>query len=164
MAPTALVSSSTTKPVTPSSINSGTAPRLNAITGAPQAMASIMTSPKGSGQSIGTISAMARLREFGLLRVGDLPNEFDIRFGEKRLDHLLEIVLIDCIDFGRDLERQSAALGDVDRAINPLLRRNATQKSEIGRVRRDGLEEAVGHPVMNRADPMRIRHGPPLGV
>jgi hypothetical protein len=30
--------------------------------GAPQAMASIITSPKGSGQSIGTIRAMARLK------------------------------------------------------------------------------------------------------
>ena len=61
-APTALVSSSTTKPVTPSSINSGTAPRLNAMTGAPQAMASIMTNPKGSGQSIGTSKAKAPLK------------------------------------------------------------------------------------------------------
>ena len=52
--------------------------------------------------------------------------------------------------------------GDMDRAINPLLRRNATQKGEIGRVRRHWLEEARGHPVMNSADPMRVGRGPPL--
>src|SRR5262249_32942374 len=53
-APTALVSSSTIYPVSPSSMISSTEPRLNAITGVPQAIASIITSPNGSGQSIGT--------------------------------------------------------------------------------------------------------------
>ncbi len=51
------------KPVTPSSITSGTEPRLKAITGVPQAIASIITRPNGSGQSIGTSSAMAPLRK-----------------------------------------------------------------------------------------------------
>ena len=45
------------KPVTPSVITSGTEPRRNAITGVPHAMASIMTRPKGSGQSIGNNNA-----------------------------------------------------------------------------------------------------------
>ena len=58
----ALISSSTMKPVTPSSTTSGTEPRLNAMTGVPHAMASIMTRPNGSGQSIGISSAMAPLR------------------------------------------------------------------------------------------------------
>lgn len=46
-------SSSTMKPVSASSITSGTEPRLNAITGVPQLIASIITKPNGSGQSIG---------------------------------------------------------------------------------------------------------------
>jgi hypothetical protein len=50
------------KPVTSSSITSGTEPRLNAITGVPQAIASIMTRPNGSGQSIGTSRTIAPLR------------------------------------------------------------------------------------------------------
>ena len=54
--------------------------------------------------------------------------------------------------------------GDMDRAINPLLRRNATQKGEIGGFRRNGLEEALRHPVMNSADPMRVRRRPPLRI
>src|SRR6516165_9411206 len=36
-------------------------PRLNAITGVPQAIASIMTRPNGSGQSIGTNNVIAPL-------------------------------------------------------------------------------------------------------
>jgi ATP-binding cassette, subfamily B, bacterial len=59
----ALVSSSTMNPARPSSTTSGTEPRLNAITGVPQAMASIMTRPNGSGQSMGTKRAMAPLRK-----------------------------------------------------------------------------------------------------
>jgi len=53
-------SSSTMKPVKPSSMISGTEPRLYAITGVPHAIASIMTRPNGSGQSIGTSSPIAR--------------------------------------------------------------------------------------------------------
>ena len=103
-------------------------------------------------------------QKLGLLRVGDLPDKFDMRFGEERLNHLLEIVVVDCVDFGGDLERQSAALGNMDRAINPLLWRNATQKSEIGGVRRHRPEQILGHPVINRADPIRFRRRPSLRV
>ena len=53
------------KPETPSSITSGTEPRLNAITGVPQAMLSIITRPNGSGQSIGNSSAWAPDRNSG---------------------------------------------------------------------------------------------------
>ena len=51
------------KPVTPSSITSGTEPQCQAITGVPQAMASIITRPNGSGQSIGNSSASALPRK-----------------------------------------------------------------------------------------------------
>ena len=47
------------KPVTPSSTISGTEPRFQATTGVPQAIASIITRPKGSGQSMGKSSARA---------------------------------------------------------------------------------------------------------
>jgi hypothetical protein len=53
------------KPVTPWSITSGTEPRLNAITGVPHAMASIITRPNGSDQSIGNSSALAPDRNSG---------------------------------------------------------------------------------------------------
>ena len=47
------------KPVTPSSITSGTEPRRSAITGVPAASDSIITSPNGSGQSLGKRVARA---------------------------------------------------------------------------------------------------------
>ena len=53
---------STMAPVTPSSMISGTEPQRNASTGVPQAMASIMERPNGSGQSTGNSSACASPR------------------------------------------------------------------------------------------------------
>ena len=70
-------SSSTMNPVTPSSMTSGTAPRLNAITGVPHAIASIITRPNGSGQSIGNSSAIAPARNASS-RVGDLADIIDM--------------------------------------------------------------------------------------
>ena len=60
--PTASTASSiveTTNPVSPSSRTSGTEPLRKATTGVPQAMASIITSPNGSGQSMGNSRARA---------------------------------------------------------------------------------------------------------
>ena len=59
MAAVAWDTSSTRKPDTPSSMTSGAEPRRKAITGVPQAIASIITSPNGSGQSIGKSRASA---------------------------------------------------------------------------------------------------------
>ena len=50
---------STTNPVTPSSMTSATEPPRNATTGVPHASDSIITSPNGSGQSIGKSKARA---------------------------------------------------------------------------------------------------------
>jgi hypothetical protein len=47
------------KPVTPSRTTSGTEPRRKATTGVPQAMASIITSPKGSSHRIGKMRQCA---------------------------------------------------------------------------------------------------------
>lgn len=60
---TASSSFSKTNPLTPCRITSGTDPLLLAITGVPQAMASIITSPNGSGQSIGNRRAFAPPRK-----------------------------------------------------------------------------------------------------
>ena len=47
-------------PVSPSAITSGTDPRGWAITGVPHAMDSVITSPKGSSQSIGNSTPLDR--------------------------------------------------------------------------------------------------------
>ena len=129
-------SSSTMKPVTPSSMTSGTEPRLNAMTGVPHAMASIITSPNGSGQSIGTSSAIAPLRNSGFVLVGDLADVFDIRAVDQRLDLLLEIVLVGLVDLGRDLQRNAALRRDADGAVDALFRRDTAEESEISRLDR----------------------------
>ena len=67
------------KPVRPSSITSGTEPRLKAMTGVPQAIASIITRPNGSGQSIGTSSAIAPPKTLGFVRVADLADVLYVR-------------------------------------------------------------------------------------
>jgi hypothetical protein len=54
------------KPVTPGSTTSRTEPQSQATTGVPQAMASIITRPNGSGQSIGNSSAAAWPRKSDL--------------------------------------------------------------------------------------------------
>jgi hypothetical protein len=58
-ASTAASSLSTMNPVVPSSMTSGTDPQRHAITGVPRDIASIITRPNGSGQSIGKTSARA---------------------------------------------------------------------------------------------------------
>ena len=119
------------KPVTPSSITSGAEPQPKATTGVPQAMASIITRPKGSGQSIGNSSAVGAAEEGGLLRVADLADELDQRIVQQRLDLLAEIVRVGGVDLGGDLQRHAEALGDGDRPVGPLLRRDAAEEGEI---------------------------------
>ena len=48
------------KPVSPSATTSGTEPLRQATTGVPQAMASVITRPNGSGHWIGNSRADAR--------------------------------------------------------------------------------------------------------
>ena len=56
------------------------------MTGVPHAIASIMTRPKGSGQSIGKSSA-SFAQELRLLTLVDLADELDIGMGfDQRLD------------------------------------------------------------------------------
>jgi len=74
-AATASSSVSTIKPDTPSSMTSTTEPDLKAITGVPQAIASIITSPNGSGQSTGNSNAAALTKKATLFVLGNLADE-----------------------------------------------------------------------------------------
>ena len=95
---------STTKPVTPSSTTSRTDPRGQAITGVPLAIASIITSPNGSGQSIGKSRARASPRN---LPFRAPRSRRRTRPGGRRAaaGFYVEIVGI-LIDLRRDLQRQ----------------------------------------------------------
>ena len=97
--------SSTMKPLTPCSTTSGTEPQRQAITGVPQAMASIITRPNGSGQSIGNRSASALPRNSDFSASPISPTILDQRIGEQWLDLLVEVGPVDRVDLGRDLQR-----------------------------------------------------------
>ena len=72
-------------------------------------------------------------QERSLVLVADLADVFDIaRPIEQRLDLLVVVVAIRPVDLRGDLERHAAMLRDVDRAIDPLLRRDAPEKREVG--------------------------------
>src|ERR1035437_9974134 len=120
-ASTASATVSTTNPVFPFSRISGTEPLRHAMTGVPQASASIMTSPKGSGQSL-------------VLRAPtDLANEFHERPGglEQRLNRLLIVAPILVIDFCRNLELSSRVFRDLDRTVESLFRRDPSDKHQV---------------------------------
>src|SRR5262245_3942634 len=163
-APTAPVWSSTMKPVSPSSMISGTEPRLNAITGVPHAIASIIVRPNGSGQSIETRRADRPAEEIRFLSIVDLVNIVDERETHQRLDLLFEIVAIDLVDLGCNLDRQSGALGNTDGAVDAFLRRNATEKRKIVWLHRLRRQQLRGQTVIDRLDPAGLRHGPALRV
>ena len=115
------MTSSTMKPVTPCSTISGAEPRLKATTGVPQAIASIITRPNGSGQSIGVSKADGAAQELRLARVVDLADELDVRrVRAAGAMVVFEIVGVRLVDLRRDFQRQLTHAGDVDRAIEAL--------------------------------------------
>jgi len=62
-------------------------------------------------------------QEFGLLRVVDLTDKFHIRVAlDQRLDLGVVVFLVGVIDLRRDLQLQPRLAGDLDRAIDTLLR------------------------------------------
>ena len=60
-------------------MTSGTEPRRQAMTGVPQAIASIITRPNGSGQSIGKQQRAGVAEELVLVSAADLADELDER-------------------------------------------------------------------------------------
>src|SRR6201981_4253650 len=68
-----------------------------------------------------------------LFVVADLADILDVRGCEQLADFGFEIVPVYGIDLGRDLQRDPRALGYPDRLIDSLLRRNAAEKSQVGR-------------------------------
>ena len=117
--------------MTPGSITSGVEPQRQATTGVPQAIASIITRPKGSGQSIGNSSASAPPRNADFCAVADLADELDQRIVQQRLDLFVEIGGVGRVDLGGDLQRHAQPLGDGDGPVGALLRRDAAQEGQI---------------------------------
>ena len=125
IASTASVSFSTINPVTPWSIISGIDPRRQAITGVPQAMASITTSPNGSGQSIGKRRAAAFPRKSAFAASSTSPTSTQLPSTNGRMCslkyRLSERGIFAAIRSGRPTVRaiRMAASGPFSGAIRP---------------------------------------------
>ena len=90
-------------------MTSGTEPQRQAITGVPQAMASIITSPNGSGQSIGNSSASAPPRKADFSASPISPTNSTSGSCEQRLDLVFEVGPVGVVDLGRDPQRAGPA-------------------------------------------------------
>ena len=108
-ASTASSSEFTTKPVTPSSTISGTEPSFHAITGVPHAMASIITSPNGSAQSMGNSRARAprRKRSFSSPPTSPMNSTKEPCCCSKRLDLFVKVGPILLVDLRGNLQPPS---------------------------------------------------------
>ena len=111
-------------------MTSGTEPQRNARTGVPHDMASIITSPNGSGQSTGNNRAAASPKNFVFSR-SLIPDELYAWAINKREYILAEVVLIDLVDLGGDLQRDASGVRYSNRAIRALFRRNPSQEGKV---------------------------------
>ena len=114
----------------------------------PQAIASIIARPNGSGQSIGNSSARASPRNSVFCRLVDLADELDARSAQQRLDRVAEIGLVDLVDLGGDL---AAA---VPRRARSRSRGPAASPARCARGRRDSRRAAVGRLVQLQRKPV----------
>src|SRR5262249_10352511 len=105
----------------------------------------------------------ARLAEEGYLGcLVDLADELDRRVIEERGHDLGVISFVDAVDFGRDLEPPTAALGDADGRDRVLLGRDAAEKGEVAFAVAPVRQGRNGDAVMHRAEPICFRQEAPL--
>ncbi len=154
---------STMKPVTPSSITSGTEPQRKAITGVPQAIASIITSAEGFGPVDREQQGARIAEEFGLSAIVDLADEC-----RRRLGVLATSGAMTSSQYSRStlsilaaiLQRHAGCGGDA------LSRGQAASRARCGRGTRGSpvlaverrRQQVVGQAVMDRCRPVDRRH------
>src|SRR6202041_2990957 len=61
----------------------------------------------------------------------DLPDEFDTRAVDKREYFTAEVLFIDLIDLGCDLQWDAGSARNPDRAIGTLFRRNPSEEGKV---------------------------------
>src|SRR3954471_14037239 len=152
----ASASSSTMKPLTPSSMTSGTEPRRMAITGQPQAIASIITRPNGSGQSIGNSSALAPDRKAGFCASLISPMNSTLASASSGSTHSLKYsasaLSTLAATFSFTPHRPAIWI-----ALDALLRRDAAEESEIvALLHRLRHQQLLGHAVIDGRRPAHI--------
>ena len=73
--------------------------------------------------------------------------------------------LVRAVHLGRDLQRQTATAGDLDRPVHALLGSDPPEKGEVRRLGAlDRRDEALRQPVIDRLRPVRPGHGLALRV
>ena len=85
-------------------------------------MASISTSPNGSGQFDREEQGPRLAEKLGFPELVDLSDELDSRLIEERNDALMEIGFVHLVDLGGNLERKTEPVRNLDRAIGSLFR------------------------------------------
>src|SRR5258706_11339417 len=155
MAWTASASPSTTKPVTPSSTTSATEPDRNAITGVPHAMASIITRPKGSGQSIGNSKAEAPARNFCLAASSTSPISRMVAV-DLRFKPFLEVTPLPTWYFRRDAKRHSGGARNADCGLRALLGGEPAEKGKVRSAFDAGAKQIGRQTVIHGTKPVRI--------
>jgi hypothetical protein len=102
------------------------------MTGVPHAIDSIITSPNGSGQSIGKSSAYALPRkECLLLLATEFSDKFHQLMIEQWLNFIFHVFAIRIIDLSGNLDFHLCAFGYLDSFIDTLFRANPAQEGEI---------------------------------
>ncbi len=147
----------------PSSTTSGTEPHFQAMTGVPHAIASIITRPNGSAQSIGNSNAAALPRNAAFSASPISPMY-------ARCHGAAPAARCPCASRRgrpcrpwRRCAAASAAGGDLDGPVGPLLRRDAPEEGEIVAASRGERQQVRGRPC-GPARPVHRRHRPALAV
>src|SRR5258705_4590468 len=99
-----------------------------------------------------------------LFLIVDFADVLDARRIEKRANGLLEVGAIYIIDFGCDFNLHAAPSGNAYRAVDALLRGDATEKGKITRRHRLGDQQVRRQPMRNRPYPVPARNRTPLSI
>jgi hypothetical protein len=107
------------------------APQLVAMTGVPQASASMATRPNGSGQRMGFDQGPSTAEELDLGLVVDFADVVDA-VAEARFDDVRVVVPLGWfLHLGRDLQLDTGAAGDGDGPVDALVGVEAAHAGEV---------------------------------
>jgi hypothetical protein len=107
---------------------------------------------------------MRAAEESGLFGIADLADHFHARAVHHRLDDGVEILLVDAIHLGGDLQRNAGAPRDGDGAVGPFLGRDAAQERQIARPHGLRRQQVLRQAVIDGAHEVGVRQRPALRV
>src|SRR5206468_12595568 len=99
-----------------------------------------------------------------LVGAADLADELDVGSAEQRTNRVLEVLGVDAIDLGRDLEWHADGGRDANRRLDALLGRDASEKREVAAVSATEGVTRGRHAVVHGGAPVGVGERPSLGV